>query len=67
MNRCLCCNKALDNNKYIWHQSCIKKFFNTATLPIVDLKDYDYAFLNPNNKKINNHWSTKKIITCFNQ
>ncbi len=51
MNRCLCCNKALDNNKYIWHQSCIKKFFNTATLPIVDLKDYDYAFLNPNNKK----------------
>ncbi|MGD1823556.1 MAG: HipA domain-containing protein [Pleomorphochaeta sp.] len=51
MNRCLCCNKDLNDNNIIWHESCIKKFFNTTDLPKVDLKDYNYTFLNKGDKK----------------
>lgn len=48
INKCLCCNKKLDSKDSIWHDSCIKKFFNTTTLPKVDLKNYRYIYLNNN-------------------
>lgn len=50
MNKCLCCNKELKDNNNLWHKSCIKKFFNTQNLPIVDLKNYKYIYLNSENK-----------------
>ena len=35
---CLCCNKPLRNeNKSGWHNSCIKRFFGTNTLPNLDI------------------------------
>jgi len=50
MNKCLCCNKKLDSLDSIWHKSCIKKFFNTTSIPRVDLKNYKYIYLNNNEK-----------------
>ncbi|MDC7236724.1 MAG: HipA domain-containing protein [Sphaerochaetaceae bacterium] len=44
MNKCLCCNKELIDDSSIWHQSCIKKFFGTNTIPTVDLSKYKIAF-----------------------
>jgi len=41
MNRCLCCNKPLKNpdTPYLWHKSCIKKFFGTTKLPDIDVSE----------------------------
>ncbi len=50
MNKCLCCNKELEDNDILWHKSCIKKFFNTDTLPKIDLSNYKYIYLNSENK-----------------
>ncbi len=44
MNKCLCCNKELIDDSSIWHQSCIKNFFGTNTIPTVDLSKYKIAF-----------------------
>ncbi|MCY1153117.1 MAG: HipA domain-containing protein [Sphaerochaetaceae bacterium] len=44
MNKCLCCNKDLKDDGLIWHQSCIKKFFGTNTIPTVDISKYKTAF-----------------------
>ncbi len=41
MNRCLCCNKELINpteyeSGVRWHEKCIRSFFGTAQLPVID-------------------------------
>lgn len=38
MNRCLCCGKELrTDNKYRWHNSCVKSFFETDKFPALDI------------------------------
>lgn len=41
MSNCLCCGKAIEENEAEenmgWHKKCIKKFFNTKTMPLVEL------------------------------
>ncbi|MGD1818457.1 MAG: HipA domain-containing protein [Pleomorphochaeta sp.] len=44
MNKCLCCGKPLLNNELDWHKSCIKKFFGTTELPIIDTKQFSNIF-----------------------
>lgn len=40
MNRCLCCGKLLKTElPGMWHVSCIKAFFGTASLPDIDVSD----------------------------
>lgn len=35
---CLYCNKEIaSNNEQLWHKKCIKEFFGTDTLPIIDV------------------------------
>ena len=42
---CLCCGKEIketakqEEKDFMWHFSCVKKFFGTKTLPIIDLSD----------------------------
>ena len=40
--KCLCCGKEIKNNNSSWHTSCIKKFFHTTKLPILDFKDFEF-------------------------
>lgn len=43
--KCLCCGKEFDNSITLnkqsaqWHQSCVKKFFGTKTLPDIDISE----------------------------
>ncbi len=44
MNRCLCCNREINNSteyesKVHWHAKCIKRFFGTAALPMLDCSE----------------------------
>lgn len=40
MNTCLCCGKPLDRHSDAgWHKHCIKKFFNTPSLPKIAMDD----------------------------
>lgn len=36
---CLCCGKPLSAEENGWHRRCIKRFFGTDTLPILDLSE----------------------------
>lgn len=38
MKRCLCCGQNLNDETIQWHQSCVKHFFGSSTLPTIDLK-----------------------------
>lgn len=38
--KCLCCGKTLQpGNKSGWHKSCIRKFFGTTQIPLIDMDD----------------------------
>lgn len=42
--KCLCCGKELNNPSLEetttqWHKTCVKKFFETSTLPVIDLSN----------------------------
>lgn len=44
MNRCLCCGKlirptAISSKQENWHESCLKSFFGTKTLPNIDISN----------------------------
>ena len=39
--KCLCCNKELKANEYLWHKSCIKKFFGSEEFPEITLNEED--------------------------
>ena len=40
--RCLCCGKEIKKDHInSWHKACIKRFFNSDTLPLVNLKTID--------------------------
>jgi serine/threonine-protein kinase HipA len=40
---CLCCGKEI--NEGLWHKSCIKRFFGTSSLPIIEVNDEDLKTL----------------------
>lgn len=41
--RCLCCGKTITENvstrekEWCWHKKCVKKFFHTDELPVLDI------------------------------
>ena len=41
--KCLCCGKPITNSatnaekEWCWHQKCVKRFFQTDELPILDI------------------------------
>ena len=41
--KCLCCGKPITNNaanvekEWCWHRKCVKRFFQTDELPILDV------------------------------
>ena len=40
--RCLCCGKEIKKDHInSWHKACIKRFFNSDTLPLANLKTID--------------------------
>ena len=41
--KCLCCNKELKEGEKLWHKSCIKKFFNSLELPIINNIERDIS------------------------
>ena len=44
--RCLCCGKIIeDKNDNSWHLECIKKFFDTYKLPLIDLSSSNEELL----------------------
>ena len=44
--RCLCCSKIIeDKNDNSWHLECIKKFFDTYKLPLIDLSSSNEELL----------------------
>ena len=43
---CLCCGKPLETqNEYGWHDRCIKKFFGTTMLPLIELDEKSLSVL----------------------
>ncbi len=43
---CLCCGKLLEtDNGYGWHDRCIKKFFGTTKLPLIELDEESLSAL----------------------
>ena len=51
--KCLCCGKVITKNasesekKWQWHKKCIKKFFHTEEMPVLDItKDQLEALAN---------------------
>ena len=36
---CLCCGKSLSTEDNGWHKRCVKKFFGTDSLPLLDLSE----------------------------
>jgi serine/threonine-protein kinase HipA len=51
MNKCLCCGKPLNQGESDWHQSCIKSFFGTKTMPSIDISEFPKLFLDSKNKE----------------
>lgn len=46
MNKCLCCNKPLSStndfeNRFLWHQKCVKAFFGVNKLPEINMNEDD--------------------------
>lgn len=56
--KCLCCGKEVENAN-CWHDSCVKKFFNTNNLPILDYDNLDITLDELGNEYI----SDKKSVT----
>ena len=50
--KCVCCGKTLPAGGVGWHKSCIHSFFDTDTLPVLDLDET--ALKNLANESINN-------------
>ena len=44
---CLCCGKPLPTEEEPdgWHRRCVKRFFGTASLPLIDLGEEELALL----------------------
>ena len=43
---CLCCGKPLEpNTEHGWHAGCIKKFFGTTKLPLIELDEESLSVL----------------------
>ena len=41
--KCLCFNKELKEGEKLWYKSCIKKFFNSLELPIINNIERDIS------------------------
>ena len=44
---CLCCGKPLPGEEEPdgWHRRCVKRFFGTASLPLIDLGEEELTLL----------------------
>lgn len=62
--KCLCCGKIINNsNEKDWHNECIKKFFGTNKLPIIDLSSNNEELINYGEKYIEKNDSVTGVQT----
>ena len=63
--RCLCCGKIIeDKNDNSWHLECIKKFFDTYKLPLIDLSSSNEELLKFGENYVSKNDSVIKQIVC---
>ena len=61
---CLCCGKSLEsNNRNNWHLACIKNFFGTTKMPIIDLSSSNKDLLLYGENIISNNKSITGVQT----
>ena len=72
--KCLCCGKPITNSatnvekEWCWHKKCVKRFFQTDELPILDItKEKSFPkeiFTKKRNKDQSNKAAYCNLMTC---